>query len=545
MKFVNVPLLAGLVLSATTAFVIPSKPNSQRPSLLSLSPSLPSPSPSLPSSTELRALPSIVNGAIQTASSATDAITSSALFEYFLQTVISYAVPAFFAIIVIFFASASFRKRGNDEFAFDRETAVSELYSDLYGDAKDARGGGGGFSFGPPRKPSRRNLGIPASEYLTITHLNERYDSYDFSLAKATQSKAVAASKYRSRSFDRALQLALAGDTELPAYAKTQLLEAEKNFLRQGKALQAQIQQLEAKLAGEAMDKELKRLGMEQGFEMDPKDPIVDAEIESSNTTTTTDAVVAKESKSIPFFSGRGKTDLLQTVSKLQRELKQVELDFLQAVIAAVGTKRGLGIRAALLGDIAGRGSGGLLTQLEDRPLSAILQAPESKKSLFVMQFPGDIQASQLNGLREEVTAIIRNAKPGDEALVVLQSGGGTVTGYGLAAGQLVRLKEAGLFLTMAVEQVAASGGYMMACVADRIVASPFAVLGSIGVISEIPNAYERLKQEGMYVYLLVYFMCRVLYIRFTEHFPNHSPINIYLYIHSCVPVWVMEYKTL
>ena len=85
-----------------------------------------------------------------------------------------------------------------------------------------------------------------------------------------------------------------------------------------------------------------------------------------------------------------------------------------------------------------------------------------------------------------------------DEALVILQSGGGTVTGYGLAAGQLTRLKEKGLKLTICVEQVAASGGYMMSCVADRIVASPFAVIGSIGVISEIPNVYERLKEEGM-----------------------------------------------
>jgi serine protease SohB len=72
------------------------------------------------------------------------------------------------------------------------------------------------------------------------------------------------------------------------------------------------------------------------------------------------------------------------------------------------------------------------------------------------------------------------------------------VTGYGLAAGQLLRLKESGLKLTICVEQVAASGGYMMCCVADRIVASPMAVLGSIGVISDIPNFYERLKEEGM-----------------------------------------------
>jgi hypothetical protein len=102
--------------------------------------------------------------------------------------------------------------------------------------------------------------------------------------------------------------------------------------------------------------------------------------------------------------------------------------------------------------------------------------------------------------LREEVTAVLRQAKTkrGDEVVLVLNTGGGTVTGYGLAAAQLTRLRDAGIKLTVCVEQVAASGGYMMACCADRLVASPFAVLGSIGVISEIPNLYERLKKEGI-----------------------------------------------
>ena len=116
---------------------------------------------------------------------------------------------------------------------------------------------------------------------------------------------------------------------------------------------------------------------------------------------------------------------------------------------------------------------------LEERPLSSLLRtdrgehASSRHKSVFVMDFPGDVQASQLNQLREEVTGVVRSARPGDETLVVLQSGGGTVTGYGLAAGQLARLKERGMKLTIAVEQVAASGGYMICCVADRIVASP------------------------------------------------------------------------
>jgi hypothetical protein len=546
------PFVLALLAAATPsmAFVVPSKSMNAGTAAAAAAAQhqrLPSPIRSRTATTSTTTtlkvfLPTFVDGALTTASSASSSMTASPLFEYFLQTVISYAVPSFFTIITLFFAAASFRNSksggggggggGYDDFGrMDAQTAVSELYSDLYGDSKEqqkGRGGGGGFSFGNKggqlNKTQRRNLGIPSSEYLKITKLNERYDSYDFSLATATNSKAYAASKFRSRSFDRALQLVLNNNDDtgenneevLPAYAKTMLLEAEQEFLTKGKSYIAEIQALEGQLAGETIDSELKRLGMDK-FELDPKsnnshdssgvDEIVDAEVvegsENNNKTTTETTTVVPLLKKMMKTSGKGKSNLLQEISKLQRELKQAELDFLQNVIAAVGTKRGVGIRAALLGDIAARGSGGLLNQLERRPLSAILQATGSaqKKTLFVMRFPGDVQASQLEGLREEVTAIIRNSKPGDEAMVVLQSGGGTVTGYGLAAGQLVRLKEAGLFLTMAVEQVAASGGYMMACVADRIVASPFAVLGSIGVISEIPNAYERLKQEGMYVY--------------------------------------------
>lgn len=123
-----------------------------------------------------------------------------------------------------------------------------------------------------------------------------------------------------------------------------------------------------------------------------------------------------------------------------------------------------------------------------------------SRKRAFVLTFLGDTEPSQTFDLREEVTAIVRSADAarGDTVLLRLVSGGGSVTGYGLAMAQLLRLKEAGLHLTVCVEQVAASGGYMMACVADEIVASPFAVLGSIGVITEIPNVYERLSKEGV-----------------------------------------------
>ena len=158
------------------------------------------------------------------------------------------------------------------------------------------------------------------------------------------------------------------------------------------------------------------------------------------------------------------------------------------------------------MGNINGGGAlvaGGLLQSLEERPLSSVLKTigytgDSEGKNLFVTDFPGDVTASQVSTLREEVTAIIRNASPGDEAMLILQSGGGTVTGYGLSAAQLNRFKEHDIKLTICVEQVAASGGYMMCCVADKVIASPFAVLGSIGVISETPNVYERLQKEGM-----------------------------------------------
>ena len=70
--------------------------------------------------------------------------------------------------------------------------------------------------------------------------------------------------------------------------------------------------------------------------------------------------------------------------------------------------------------------------------------------------------------------------------------------GYGLAASQLQRVKDAGLTLTVCVDEVAASGGYLMASVADEITASPFALLGSIGVVATMPNFSERLKREGV-----------------------------------------------
>ncbi|MCO4761695.1 MAG: protease SohB [Myxococcales bacterium] len=117
-------------------------------------------------------------------------------------------------------------------------------------------------------------------------------------------------------------------------------------------------------------------------------------------------------------------------------------------------------------------------------------------KRVFVLDFVGDLQAKRVSQLRQEVTAIIAGAREGDEVLLRLQSPGGAVTGYGLAASQLARLAAHRITLTVAIDQVAASGGYMMAAVADRIIAAPFAVVGSIGVVATVPNVRRLLEKQ-------------------------------------------------
>ncbi|WP_024326135.1 protease SohB [Thioalkalivibrio sp. AKL19] len=123
---------------------------------------------------------------------------------------------------------------------------------------------------------------------------------------------------------------------------------------------------------------------------------------------------------------------------------------------------------------------------------------------VYVLRFDGDIRASSVESLREEVTAILTMARPEqDRAIICLESPGGLVPSYGLAAAQLARLREGGLDLTVAVDRVAASGGYMMAAVGHRIVAAPFAVLGSIGVVAQIPNFHRWLSRNDIDVELL------------------------------------------
>jgi len=128
----------------------------------------------------------------------------------------------------------------------------------------------------------------------------------------------------------------------------------------------------------------------------------------------------------------------------------------------------------------------------EDHPVD------EPKPRVFILDFDGDIAASATLRLRHEITALLSLATPKDEVLVRLESPGGLVSNYGLAASQLARIRKANVPLTICIDKVAASGGYMMACVASKIISAPFAMIGSIGVVAQVPNFHRLLKKNSV-----------------------------------------------
>ncbi|MCX7091514.1 MAG: protease SohB [Legionellales bacterium] len=133
-------------------------------------------------------------------------------------------------------------------------------------------------------------------------------------------------------------------------------------------------------------------------------------------------------------------------------------------------------------------------------------KTPSKKKAepvLYVIDFDGDIKASQVEPLREEVSAILAVATKHDEVLIRLESPGGSVNGYGLAAAQLQRIRDRDIPITACIDKVAASGGYLMACVANQIIAAPFAIVGSIGVVAQLPNFHRWLQKNDIDVELI------------------------------------------
>jgi len=134
----------------------------------------------------------------------------------------------------------------------------------------------------------------------------------------------------------------------------------------------------------------------------------------------------------------------------------------------------------------------------EKKNRKADVAAEETKARVYLLNFEGDIRASAVTSLRQEITAVLGIATDKDEVVISLESPGGMVHGYGLAASQLQRVKQKGIPLTVCVDKVAASGGYMMACIADKILAAPFAIIGSIGVVAQIPNFHKVLTKHDI-----------------------------------------------
>ena len=138
------------------------------------------------------------------------------------------------------------------------------------------------------------------------------------------------------------------------------------------------------------------------------------------------------------------------------------------------------------------------LAKVRKKETKARRSGPAGKR-IYVLTFKGDLRATAVKNLGREIDAVLTIARAEDDEVVVrIDSGGGTVTGYGLAAAEIDRLRARKLRVTASVDQVAASGGYMMACAADRIVAAPFAVVGSIGVVASVPNVHKLLQKNAI-----------------------------------------------
>ena len=489
---------------------------------------------------------SIVSSAVDNlpiASSATSMTTTNMdpLLTYLLQTLITNGVPALFSIIVFGFIAWQIRSvtssancsrnNGNNN---PNTSNLSLLYDDFYGDqdqdpfkrnnpsAFGMLGGGNNRARFPMELP--KNTGVPKLQYIQVTHLNPKYDSYQYSINAQTQSKAMAAATYRQAAWQRAWGKALLSSSSsssgeddtseasssspsLTPFQIQSLMQLEQEFLQNASAKQQEIQTIMTALQRKNMDETMKKMGMESVYQIDP------------NNTNVTTKVLPSGGSLRKWKGGERDNQKVSTfaLATLQTDLVQLEMKFMDRVLQTVGPKYAATIRTIVLGSETGEGLTSYLLSSSsantERPLTRLLSSagpsngdntndvrPSTKKKIFVTRFPGDLNASQVATLREEITAILQSKpRPNmDEVIVVLQTGGGTVTGYGLAAAQLQRIKNANIHLTIAVEQVAASGGYMMACIADTIVASPFAVLGSIGVISDVPNVYERLKEEGI-----------------------------------------------
>ncbi len=142
-------------------------------------------------------------------------------------------------------------------------------------------------------------------------------------------------------------------------------------------------------------------------------------------------------------------------------------------------------------------------TKKDKKKIKENKKLTQKRPCLYVIEFNGDIKASQVEQLREEISAILSIIDKKDEVMIKIESPGGAVNGYGLAASQLQRIRDRQIPLTVCIDKIAASGGYLMACVANHIVAAPFSIIGSIGVVAQFPNFHRILKKNDIDVELV------------------------------------------
>ena len=398
---------------------------------------------------------------------------------YFAQTVINWGVPA--AVALAFVIATAPGRRGDEE--------MPQL-----------------------PLPLARALGVSKEpkEYLKIERLNTKLASFDFSIAKATVSRESALRAAERQALERRFGAEVAS-FGLTSTAVRAIAKAEERYRLADAQIAKELESKTRKLRALSLSPfPLPRAGKAavaskgesaEGAEGAATEAATEAVAEASTTAAT-----AKTGSGNPFAmmqANFGASGLSREVAKLQERQTANELRFLATLGATLEPEQAARLAAALLpksSELSATEPGGGGVSAVAALAGAAAAARAAAPHVFVLSFFGDVTASQVATLRQEITAVLRAVTPGrsDEVLLVLNTGGGTVTGYGLAAAQLTRLKAAGVRLTICVEQVAASGGYMMACCADELLCAPFAVIGSIGVITEQPNVYERLKQEGI-----------------------------------------------
>lgn len=398
------------------------------------------------------------------------------------RTVIAWGVP----LGLTFVAASGLFRGGMKEARMERELDLE--YEFGLDDEMTSFGPKPPPGFPPFLRQRPRNRAVSPS-YLKIERLNARLESFAYDLTKAAEGRNAARKQRRRARLRTAFQDELGALDTLSEDQLDAIAKAEREYAKASGAAKKAAARTKAALRAEAFARG-EGSGVEFHADSDDDDDDVDMEEPGSWLDIFKDMTMGNGSSNLTKYE--------RQYANAARAQARAEATFLREVAGAVPDPKIRGrvervVRAA-------RG------ELDDNPVDALREALDSNNTtslraprVYALEFVGDIEANQVVQLREEVTAVLDFANPThDEVVLKLRTGGGTVTGYGLAAAQLLRLKDAGVKLTIGVEQVAASGGYMMACCADHLAASPFAVLGSIGVIADVPNVYERLLREGI-----------------------------------------------